>query len=72
MCSGSEAGWYSRLIDVVSLNSRLESNKEEEGPGVADRPPSDSNRTCDIDVSNTPPVAKRPDLAAVKAISGRF
>ena len=27
MCSGSEAGSYSRLIE--SLNSRLESNKEE-------------------------------------------
>jgi len=30
MCSGSEAGSDSRLIDFVSLNSRLESNKEEE------------------------------------------
>jgi len=30
MCSGSEAGSYLRLIDFVSLNSRLESNKEEE------------------------------------------
>jgi len=29
MCSGSEAGWYLRLIDFVSLNSRLESHKEE-------------------------------------------
>ena len=28
--SGSEAGSYSRLIDFVSLNSRLESHKEEE------------------------------------------
>ena len=30
MCSGSEAGSYLRLIDIVSLNSRLECNKEEE------------------------------------------
>ena len=29
MCTGSEAGSYFRLIDIVSLNSRLESNKEE-------------------------------------------
>jgi len=28
--TGSEAGSYLRLIDSVSLNSRLESNKEEE------------------------------------------
>ena len=38
MCSGSEAGSYLRLIDFfVSLNSRLESNKEEEkknGPAM--------------------------------------
>ena len=27
MCSGSEAGSYLRLIDFVSLNSRLDSNK---------------------------------------------
>ena len=31
MCSGSEAGSYLRLIDFVPLNSRLESNQEEEG-----------------------------------------
>jgi len=30
MCSGSEEGSYLRLIDFLSLNSRLESNKEEE------------------------------------------
>ena len=30
MCSGSEEGSYLSLIDFVSLNSRLESNKEEE------------------------------------------
>ena len=30
MCSGSKAGSYFRLIDFVSLNSRLESNEEEE------------------------------------------
>jgi len=31
MCSGFEAGSYARLIDsCVSLNSRLESNNEEE------------------------------------------
>ena len=30
MCTGSEAGSYSRFIDIVSLNSRLESNTEEE------------------------------------------
>ena len=30
MCSGSEAGSHLRLIDLNSLNSRLESNKEEE------------------------------------------
>jgi len=31
MCSGSEAGSYLRLIDFcVSLDSRLESNKEED------------------------------------------
>jgi hypothetical protein len=30
ICSGSEEGSYSRLIDCVSLTSRLESNKEEE------------------------------------------
>ena len=30
MCSGSEAGSYLRLMDFVSLNSRLESSKEEE------------------------------------------
>ena len=37
MCSGSEAGWYLRLIDLcLSLNSRLESNKEgEEGEACA-------------------------------------
>ena len=29
MRSGSEGDSYVRLIDVVSLNSRLESNKEE-------------------------------------------
>ena len=36
MCSGSEAGSYLRLMDFVSLNSRLESNEEEEkgGPGA--------------------------------------
>ena len=35
MCSGSEAGSYLRLIDFfVSLNSRLESNKEEEIEGI--------------------------------------
>ena len=28
MCSGSGEGSYLRLIDFVSLNSRLESNKE--------------------------------------------
>jgi len=33
MCSGSEAGSYLRRIDFVSLNSRLESNEEEEGMG---------------------------------------
>ena len=30
MCSGSKEGSNLRLIDFVSLNSRLESNKEEE------------------------------------------
>jgi len=30
MCSGSDAGTFLRLIDFVSLNYRLESNKEEE------------------------------------------
>ena len=36
ICSGSEKGSYLRLIDVVSLNSRLESSKEEEeGLGVS-------------------------------------
>jgi hypothetical protein len=30
MCSGSEAGSYLRLIDFVSLNYRLESNREED------------------------------------------
>ena len=30
MCSGSEVGSYLRLKDFASLNSRLESNKEEE------------------------------------------
>jgi hypothetical protein len=30
MSSGSEEGSYSRLIDCVLLNSRLESDKEEE------------------------------------------
>ena len=30
MCSGSEAGSYLRLIFCVSLNSRRESNDEEE------------------------------------------
>ena len=30
MCTDSEAGSYLRLIDIVALNSRLESNKEEE------------------------------------------
>ena len=35
MWSGSEEGSYLRLIEFVSLNSRLESNKEEEeGSGV--------------------------------------
>jgi len=29
LCSGSVAGSYLRLIDFLSLNSRLESNKEE-------------------------------------------
>ena len=31
MCSDSEAGSYLRLIDIVSLNSRLEIHKQEEG-----------------------------------------
>jgi len=31
MRSGSEEGSYLRLIDVLSLISRLESNQEEEG-----------------------------------------
>ena len=30
MCSGSEAGSFLRLMDFLSLNSRLEINKEEE------------------------------------------
>ena len=30
MCTGSEAGSSLKLIHIVSLNSRLESNKEEE------------------------------------------
>ena len=30
MCTDSEAGSYLRLKDIVSLNSRLESNKAEE------------------------------------------
>ena len=30
LCTGSEAGSYLRLIDIVSLNSRRESNKEKE------------------------------------------
>ena len=30
LCSGSESGSHSRLIDFVSRNSRLESNKEED------------------------------------------
>ena len=30
MCSGSEEGSYLRLVDFASLNSRLESVKEEE------------------------------------------
>jgi len=34
MCSGSEEGSYLRLIDFLSLNSRLETNKEEEDRGV--------------------------------------
>ena len=29
MCSGSKEGSYLRLIDFLSLNSKLESNKEE-------------------------------------------
>ena len=29
MCSGYEEGSYMRLIDAISLNSRLKSNKEE-------------------------------------------
>ena len=29
MCSGSEEGSYLRRVDVASLNSRLESNKDE-------------------------------------------
>jgi len=37
MWSGSGEGSYFRLKIVVSLNSRLESNKEEEGPGALDR-----------------------------------
>jgi len=32
MCSGSEEGSYLRLIHFVSLNSRLESKKEEDKP----------------------------------------
>jgi len=35
MCSGSEEGSYLRLIDFLSLNSRLESNKQEEEKGVS-------------------------------------
>jgi len=31
MCTASDAGSYLRLIDIVSLNSRLDRNKEEEG-----------------------------------------
>jgi len=45
MCSGSEAGSYVRLIDFVlctSLNSRLESNKEE---GTGPKASSKSMRT---------------------------
>jgi len=43
MCSGSEEGSYFRLIDFLSLNSRLESNKEEKKkeanhPHAATRP----------------------------------
>ena len=35
MCSGSEAASYLRLIDFVSLNSRLERNEQaEEGRGT--------------------------------------
>ena len=34
MCSGSEAGSYLRLVDFVSLNSRLEGNKEEVKKGA--------------------------------------
>ena len=34
MRSGSEEGSYLRLVDGCSLNSRLESNKEEEGTTV--------------------------------------
>ena len=38
MCSGFEASSYSRLIDIVlSLNSRLEGNKEED-EGSAEQP----------------------------------
>jgi hypothetical protein len=33
MCSGFEEGSHLRLIDFVSLNSRLESNSEEEKKG---------------------------------------
>ena len=38
MCSGSEAGAYLRLIDFVSLNSWLESHKEE-GVRISDKSP---------------------------------
>ena len=34
MCSGSKAGSYVRLVDFVSLNSRLENNREEEEPAI--------------------------------------
>ena len=34
MCSGSEAGSYSRLIECVSVNTSIQSITEEEGEGA--------------------------------------
>ena len=46
MCSGSEAGSYLRLIAFVSLNARLESNKEEEDDLAGKRSARKAATTC--------------------------
>jgi len=63
MCSGSQAGSYLRLIDLVSLHSRLESNKEEE-----EKNPTLTPRTCGETVSPPNQAGKHDSLRAELAL----